>query len=161
MSQIMPRKQFTGSHMAFIIVSFFAVVFTVNATLAISAYRSWTGLVIENSYVASQSFDADTERLMQARAGMSHKLHYQNGRLQLDLFLADGSAVQAMDVKIALGRPADNAQDTVLQFIPESQGRYVINTKISRGIWTGIITAKVTGRADLVLPFRLNVEESN
>lgn len=161
MTQTAPRKPFTGCHMSLIIVCFFAVVFAVNAMLAVSAYRSWTGLVVENSYVASQSFNIDTERLSKARVGISHTLHYKSGHLQLELFLADGKAALASDMEISLGRPAESAQDSILHLTPEADGRYGADVQIAPGIWIGNITGKIQGHADLILPFRLNVEGSN
>ena len=51
--------------MAILIVSFFGVIIAVNIVLAVFATRSWTGLVVKNSYVASQDFNklqAKTDR---------------------------------------------------------------------------------------------------
>jgi len=49
--------RFTGWHMTFILVSFFAVVIAVNLTMAHFASSTFGGLVVENSYVASQKYD--------------------------------------------------------------------------------------------------------
>ncbi|TIS18850.1 MAG: cytochrome oxidase, partial [Mesorhizobium sp.] len=50
-------REFTGRHMLISILAFFAVVIGVNLTMATFAHRSWTGLVVENTYVASQQFN--------------------------------------------------------------------------------------------------------
>ncbi|TIW70058.1 MAG: cytochrome oxidase, partial [Mesorhizobium sp.] len=44
-------REFTGRHMLFIILGFFGVVIGVNLTMATLASKSWTGLVVENTYV--------------------------------------------------------------------------------------------------------------
>ena len=51
-------RQFTGKHMLAIMLGFFAVVLAANMTMVYFARHSWTGLVVENSYVASQQFNA-------------------------------------------------------------------------------------------------------
>ncbi len=50
-------KVFTGWHMTAILVSFFAVVITVNFTMARLAMSTFGGKVVENSYVASQHYN--------------------------------------------------------------------------------------------------------
>ncbi|RWK14298.1 FixH family protein, partial [Mesorhizobium sp.] len=50
-------RVFTGRHMLAIILAFFGVVIAVNLTMATLANTSWTGLVVENTYVASQQFN--------------------------------------------------------------------------------------------------------
>ncbi len=57
-------KEFTGRHMWLLAVSFFGVIISVNIVMAVSAARTWTGLVVENSYVASQEFQGRPTRSM-------------------------------------------------------------------------------------------------
>lgn len=158
MTQIALPKRFTGWHMLMIMVSFFAVVFIVNGVLVFSALHSWTGLVVENSYVASQSFDADTERLAAARKDLRHQLHFQDGELKLQLKTVDGSPANATDIKIEIGRPADNSQDQALALIADGPGNYFATTKLAGGVWTGNIKGRLNGSSDIVLPFRLIVD---
>ncbi|MBC2665638.1 FixH family protein [Novosphingobium flavum] len=54
---ISAARPFTGRHMALIMVGFFAVVITVNLFMARLAGSSFTGIVVENSYVASQNYN--------------------------------------------------------------------------------------------------------
>ena len=51
-------KRFSGKHMAAILVAFFGVVIAVNVTMATLATRTFGGVVVENSYVASQKYNA-------------------------------------------------------------------------------------------------------
>jgi len=48
---------FTGRHAAFIICGGFAIVIAVNFTMAYLATRSHPGLIVPNSYIASQKFN--------------------------------------------------------------------------------------------------------
>ena len=50
-------REFTGRHMLVIMVAFFSVIIAVNLTMAFFARSSWTGAVVENTYVASQQFN--------------------------------------------------------------------------------------------------------
>ncbi len=50
-------RRFTGWHFTAIITAFFGVVVTVNMTMAVLAVRTFGGVVVENSYVASQEYN--------------------------------------------------------------------------------------------------------
>lgn len=52
-----PVRPLTGKHMALIFVAFFGVVIAVNVTMARLAISTFGGVVVENSYVASQQFN--------------------------------------------------------------------------------------------------------
>lgn len=58
-------KRFTGWHMTAILLGFFGVIVAVNGLMATLAARTFGGVVVENSYVASQEFNT---WLNQARA---------------------------------------------------------------------------------------------
>ena len=47
-------RKFTGWHMTAILVGFFAIVISVNLFMARAAIGSFGGVVVDNSYVASQ-----------------------------------------------------------------------------------------------------------
>ncbi len=49
---------FTGHHMLIVMLAFFgAVMIAANLTMASFASRSWSGLEVPNSYVASQEYN--------------------------------------------------------------------------------------------------------
>ena len=61
------RGPFTGRHMALILVAGFGIVIAVNFLMAYLAARDFGGVVVENSYVASQNYnswlkEADAQR---------------------------------------------------------------------------------------------------
>ena len=49
--------EFTGRHMAMILVTFFGIVIAVNITMARYASSTFGGLVVDNIYVASLNFN--------------------------------------------------------------------------------------------------------
>jgi len=50
-------RRFSGRHMTAILIAFFGVVIAVNLTMATFATRTFGGVVVENSYVASQQYN--------------------------------------------------------------------------------------------------------
>ena len=54
---------FTGWHMLGVIGLFFGTIISVNFYMAYQAVHSWSGLVVENTYVASQQFNAKVEQI--------------------------------------------------------------------------------------------------
>ncbi|MBX9884954.1 MAG: FixH family protein [Novosphingobium sp.] len=56
MAQLSARP-FTGRHMALVMTGFFGVVIAVNVLLANLAVSTFSGTVVDNSYVASQEFN--------------------------------------------------------------------------------------------------------
>ena len=61
-------RTFTGRHMAMIMVGFFGVIIAVNFTMARFATATFGGIVVENSYVASQEFNGWLEEAEKQRA---------------------------------------------------------------------------------------------
>ena len=65
-------KGFTGWHMTAILLAFFGVVVAVNFTMATFATRTFGGVVVENSYVASQEYN-DWLKAARAQAKLGWK----------------------------------------------------------------------------------------
>lgn len=62
------EKRITGWHAAAALVAFFGVVIAVNLTMAIFATRTFGGVVVQNSYVASQKYNGWLEAAERQRA---------------------------------------------------------------------------------------------
>ena len=56
---------FTGRHMLAVVFAFFGTIITVNLVMAFLATGTFPGLVVKNSYIASQHYN---ERLAETRA---------------------------------------------------------------------------------------------
>lgn len=50
-------RELTGRHVAMIFIGGFSVIIGVNIALAVSAVRTFPGLEVKNSYIASQDFE--------------------------------------------------------------------------------------------------------
>ena len=72
-------RPLTGRRVALIALAAFAVMLTPNIILAVKAVETFSGLVVPNSYVASQNFDRD--RTAQQALGWTVTLDQADGVL--------------------------------------------------------------------------------
>jgi nitrogen fixation protein FixH len=141
-------REFTGRHMATTMVLFFATVLAANLTMVFAARHSWTGLVVKNSYVASQEFNEVTAELEKAAArGIHPTLSYDSGTIRASLVDKAGLTVSASDVTLKLGRPSFEAEDRELAMTMTTVGEFTAKTQLAAGIWTGEISAEVGRKA--------------
>lgn len=128
-------RQFTGWHMLAIMLAFFGTIVTVNLVMATFANTSWTGLVVQNSYVASQQFN---ERVAESRAqaalGWRDALSVSDGEIRYSLSDASGTPIIAEDVTVRFGRPAYEAEDWQLTLVRDG-GAFAAKADLRDGIW--------------------------
>ena len=150
---------FTGWHMAAITVSFFAIIIAVNLTLAVFASTSWTGLVVANSYVASQSFNRDAEiaRLQQA-LGWQMKLTVNRGFVQISILDRENQTLPGLSIRAILQRPTDEAGDQILKFQDAGAGNYMAQAVIGSGVWVADVTAEGSDHKPVRFVQRIFVE---
>ena len=149
-------RPITGRHMLAMFLAFFGIVFAVNMFMATVAIRSWTGLVVENSYVASQHFNNDVAELKKyAELGVTHRLHIEQGRLLLSLQNADGKPVDADNVQIQFERPFGATREQNLAAARVAPGQYEASATLAAGIWNGQLSAQLSGEKFWRQPFRL------
>lgn len=150
---------FTGRHMLMIMCGFFGVVIAVNIGLAVVAAKTFTGLVVENSYVASQTFDKDTEKLAADAAKDVHPgLVFSNGAVQLKFATAAGQALEVRDPHLTLGHAVSAKTDQVLAFAQTAPGAFVAPANLSRGNWEGKLTVTLPDGSSWERPVRVMVE---
>ena len=159
MSKNVAKKgEFTGRHMAIIMVAFFGVIIAVNLTMATLASRSWTGLVVKNSYVESQKFNAKLSN-SRAQTALNWKgvFSQTKGGVQFELRLASGKAVVADKVVAILRRPATEVLDERIVLQPLDKGIFAGDIKLDSGAWTAEIFAEIpaeTGNSQLTKPLQ-------
>ncbi|MBE0580463.1 FixH family protein [Devosia sp.] len=155
MSATEPRE-FTGRHMALITVTFFGVIIGVNLLMAVAASRTWTGLVVENSYVASQEFQgkADDAR-HQAEAGWTMDVAYETGTLVVRA-LDDGVPLALEEVTAFVRRPVGGHDDATVVLMPGADGyRGAIN--LAPGVWDVAVTTAPTALGAMEREIRITV----
>lgn len=103
----------------------FGVIISVNLALAYNAVRTFPGLEVSNSYVASQVFDKNREAQLALGWDVSAEL---NGDV-LSLFIKkDGAAIAPLIEKATFGRATHVGQDQTPVFEFDGQAlRAVIN----------------------------------
>lgn len=127
--------EFTGWHMFTIICMFFGTIITVNMILAFNAGSTWTGLVVKNTYVASQIFNEETEKLEQQRAlGWSSDLNYQDAQLRLKLTDNKGALISGANVSAKIGNPVHETNDHMVSFTQIGEF-YVVENNLENGLW--------------------------
>lgn len=131
----MRSKEITGRKVLIFTVSAFAVVIAVNLTLAFQAVRTFPGLEVKNSYVASQKFDA--QRAAQQALGWTATVDYDAGKelFTLNVIDADGRAVQVPGVDLTIGRKTSNRDDKRPELIYYN-GAYTAPLALEPGYWT-------------------------
>ena len=151
--------RFTGRHMFLLVAGFFAVVMAVNVFMAVLATRSWTGLVVENSYVASQEFNAKlTTSRARSEAGWAGGLAYEQGELVFSLTGADGAPIALDGVTIEVSRPIGVEGDRFVDLVAMADGSHRVGIDLDPGLWNAAIVARVPGEADYEHRARLIVK---
>jgi nitrogen fixation protein FixH len=132
--------ELTGRHVALALVLFFTVIIAVNFTLAWFSARSWTGLVVPNSYVASQNYNARLEKARKQKArGWHQKVDYADGWLNLELLDREGNPVLLDDVRAQIGRPAADVEDREIPLDYLGAAHYGAAVPLDGGIWQMVI----------------------
>ena len=143
------KGEFTGRHMLLIVSAFFAVIITVNVIMATVAIGSWTGLVVKNSYVASQEYN---EKLAVAHArdalGWKGGMDYQDGELIFSLVNRDGAPIALDGVTVEVSRPIGIEGDRIVELATAEDGTHRIAIDLDQGVWNAAIVAHVPGEAD-------------
>jgi len=111
-AQARAEGEFTGRHLLLIMLAFFGVVIAVNVVMATLAGSSWTGLVVQNSYVASQEFNAKVAAARaQDRLGWKAKLEVRNELASLAMTDAQGQPVLGRAARLVWRSPATDRLD--------------------------------------------------
>lgn len=139
---IKPQREFTGFHMLALLVAFFGVTIAVNVTMAVMANRTWSGLVVPNSYVASQNFDEEqAEAARQKALGWTEKLSHSGGVLEVAMTGRDGAALSGLKVAVKIGHPVAAQFDRELTLTETVPGIYEATAELGRGVWDANVTA--------------------
>lgn len=132
------KGELTGRKVFAITASAFAVIIGVNVVMAVQAVRTFPGLEVKNSYVASQSFEA--ERAAQDALGWTLSERYENGELRLAFRDAAGLPVKVERLSATIGRTTEAASDIVPVFVWRN-GDFVAPADLAPGKWMVLLEA--------------------
>ena len=124
-------RKITGWHVLAMFGTGFGIIIAVNLTLAINAVRTFPGLEVKNSYVASQSFDAD--RAAQEALGWDVGARVEQGALRLSFDKA-GEPVQPVIERAVFGRATSTAADQTPHFAWTGSA-FVAPVEVADGNW--------------------------
>ncbi|MFP7570892.1 FixH family protein [Marivita sp. S2033] len=126
------ERKLTGWHALAIFGGAFAVIISVNLVLAYSAVRTFPGLEVKNSYVASQDFDV--RRGKQESLGWTVTADAKGGLLILQIKDSNGRPVQAGTLNAVLGRATHVQDDRAPEFAFDGKA-YVARETLRPGNW--------------------------
>ena len=131
-------KQITGWHVAVGFSLGFGTIIAVNVALAVNAVRTFPGIEVKNSYVASQSFDAD--RSAQEALGWDVSARLSDGQLVLS-FQAEGLPVAPIIERATFARATSVAadQEPVFHFTGKA---FTAPVEAGPGNWNLRVTAR-------------------
>ena len=156
----MMPNQVTGRHVLIWMVMFFGVIIAVNLTLAYFATGTWTGLVVENSYVASQHFNEDLERAEKQKAlGWQHEFSLNGQQIMFTLKDKNGRLVPLDSVKIHAGHPAAEFSDRIIDLNKVVGGNYQASNDLPPGEWNIEIRALAADGTDWKVRYRSTIRE--
>ncbi len=130
-------KPLTGRKVFMIFIGAFGIIFAVNITLLVSAVKTFPGLEVKNSYVASQTFDDRAQA--QTAMGWAPEVKYVGGAVKLSIF-ANGEFVFPETIDVRIGRPTHGREDTTPVLLRDAIG-YWFNIDLADGKWFVYVNA--------------------
>ncbi|MDH3669251.1 MAG: FixH family protein [Paracoccaceae bacterium] len=126
------EKPLTGRKVLLIALAAFGIVIGANLAMLFSATGTFPGLVVKNSYVASQQWQARTDA--QKALGWQVEIGLENGRLSVTPRDADGALVQGLDMIATIGRPTQAKEDRSVELQLGADG-YSAPIALAPGAW--------------------------
>ncbi|GHG88999.1 FixH family protein [Pseudodonghicola xiamenensis] len=128
----MAEREFTGRHALMVFVGAFTVIIGVNIWMAYKAIRTFPGLEVKNSYVASQEFN--TRRAAQEALGWTVNVRYAGGLVIMTVTDGAGAPVRAAEIAATIGRATERQDDFVPAFDFDGVA-YVAPAELRPGKW--------------------------
>lgn len=126
-------REITGKHVLAIVVSAFSLIIGVNIFMAYSAIRTFPGLEVKNSYVASQTFDV--EKAAQSALGWEVTATSEGSVFRVDVVDQSGAVVEVERIAGTLGRPTSVVDDQTPQFTFDGIGYVAEVGDLAGGNW--------------------------
>ncbi|UWQ59099.1 FixH family protein [Leisingera caerulea] len=149
------EREFTGKHALMLFGGAFAVIIGVNIALAVNAVKTFPGLEVKNSYVASQEFDQ--RRSAQEALGWSVYASSQGDTVKLEITDADGNPVEVAKLSATLGRATHVQDDQQPEFAFDGQA-YVAPADLGPGNWNIRMVARAKNGTEFTQRVILHVK---
>ncbi|MDQ0505321.1 FixH family protein [Xanthobacter agilis] len=138
-------REITGAMVLAGLLAFFALVMTVNFTMARFAVSTFAGLETESSYKAGLAFskESDAAEAQQARHwAVEVDLESPGGTrrtVEVRALDAAGKPLSNLDADGRFAHPTDARRDVVLEVRPLGDGRYSASAEVGPGQWDLVI----------------------
>lgn len=141
------QKEFTGRHMAIVMVSFFGVVIAVNLVMATFATRTFGGTVVDNSYVASQRYNGWLQKAReQAELQWAVRTEVDSaGYLVATASTPSGPLVGAT-IAVKASHPVGRSPEREIALRSGTPGIYRSSVPLPSGRWLIHLSVKRDGR---------------
>ncbi|MBY6067462.1 FixH family protein [Leisingera aquaemixtae] len=149
------EREFTGKHALMLFGGAFAVIIGVNIILAVNAVKTFPGLEVKNSYVASQEFDQ--RRSAQEALGWSVYASSQGDQVKLEITDADGNPVEVAKLSATLGRATHVQDDQQPEFTFDGRA-YVAPADLGPGNWNIRMVARAKSGTEFTQRVILHVK---
>lgn len=127
---------FTGWHMLAVMVTFFGTIIAVNMFMAWNAVTSWSGLVVPNTYVASQQFNGKAAAAKaRAATGIVGALTVTSESVEFIVSHPQDGLIDADTVALKFIRPVGESQNFRLDLAKSSNGIFIGEKDILPGQW--------------------------
>jgi nitrogen fixation protein FixH len=138
---------FTGWHMLGVVFLFFGTIISVNFYMAYQAVHSWSGIVVENTYVASQQFNAKAAEAKALNdAGVTGNIVIDGSIIRYTLTDAQGQPIPADEVRLLFKRPVGDHQDFAVTLQKTGPGLFQAEHNALPGHWIIEATALRQGK---------------
>ena len=142
------KRTINGYHVTAMFVAFFGVVAAVNFLMASFALGSFSGTVVENSYVASQKYN---EWLAESRKEAAHGWTVSEpkrvgDKLQISVLNAQQKPFANAQISVLADHPVGRTEPFSLALRETAPGQYISNETIPAGRWKLKISVTEGGR---------------
>ena len=138
-------RGFTGWHVLAAMVAFFGIVIGANVYLSVEAMRSWTGVVVDNSYASGQDFNEKVQLAReQAALGWTSSMRYEAGRISFAVLDRVGAPLKISGVTVRIARPIGVDGDQTITLEPLAHGSFAASVALPSGSWNVVTVAANT-----------------
>lgn len=140
----------TGRKLFFIILGFFGVITVVNMIMMTFAISTFGGLVVPNTYVASQRFNQDVAAAAEGPiGGWSFGVETDARGVIVTMLDAEGRPARGVDAASAtVGRRTHGREDRAVALTRVAPGVYRADGVLSPGAWRLELVVEIGGARD-------------
>ena len=150
--------RFTGRHLLLILVAGFGIVIAVNLFMAVMAMRTFPGLIVENSYVASQEFNKGLQAgRQQQQLGWQVATMLDERILVVDARNARNEPLHGATMEASFHHPLGAVEPVQWRLLEGPDGRWRTPHALPAGRWELELTIRRDGQ-DYWMQDQLTVE---